>query len=477
MARSVDHGTVAPAHPTDTITLTDDDLTSRLGLPPPELASDWRRIGREQLFRLAIRPNTVRREVDRIEFLDRHTLRRQRSIDLVVVELPTDPLLHRHRVHRKRAAKRVAPALLPLMLFEKQPLTNLDVTLSGRAVAPVLNSEQNGSVSAAMLLVLLDAHMRTRGVMTRSTELQRVMDWVAFVPRCRPHEWDRIERDFRTSHGVDGPGRILLESPLITSWLVSLARSFVLTTFAEAMPNERLVAKVSMDIPYASSLRRTAARNVPSRIEIGDAPLGRSHHVEVVAPPGLQILALTSARTASTTRERASVAPTRAHLLIDMPPSPGDLAPKQTDIVIRVWLDGRSSLPATAISAAATTLLLLLALLIAEFREVRVESEVATAILALVPALLIGIVIRPTAHPLDDESTRPYEVSLVWTMFASILGAAGFVVSQDERILRFLLTMSTGIALAATIRLVILSNDRAWYRLAAKLRSLVNTGP
>lgn len=244
-------------------------------------------------IRLALTyPNWVNRRVERFDFVDARTVRRQMSVDFA---LPHDEELE--------AGQQV---LVPVMMLRRGVLRRLDVTDGDGCSLNVVESEQGREVAIRGLMEFLTPPSPEPG-----TEiLKKALD--ALLRREGEDDGAKAQA-LRLS---DRPIRAALadydavQAATVRALIGELSEGFMLLVSVPYRPHVRMLVKVGYDAKLETSLgqlrrglrerpraerayvffgRVFSAVGLMGRTEyFTDLPvrLGKSHHVEVAPPPG-----------------------------------------------------------------------------------------------------------------------------------------------------------------------------------------------
>lgn len=400
-----------------------------------------------RIAQLALRPQTwIHRHVEQVCYLDRQTTRRWHSIDFTVPAV--DP----------EADEPVTARFVPLARIAKADLIDFDLRDEQGTALPMLTSEQNWAVSAALLRALAELHAPglqdpildgaiTDLVLTRN-------------PAVRERAWARIF-DQRTTLG-----RQLLAPPdpafpnVPSNFAVialELARDFYLYVPCEPdQHGQRRIVKLAYNTretaPRPGSLgERLGWSAIEGSFQVPLAGWANSYHFELLAPGGTEILAGDfAARSHGEERHDGLLGPTsRGHFRL----SQLDRRTGRVDVRLRA-ADGALALGTLLLSAITVAVLFAFKQHLATITNPADLAAVDPVLLAL-PGLFIVYLVRPGEHAILTD----FLAGLRWVALAS--GLSGFAAAVvlclglDPKRLHAWLLALTIVAAAATAVLAV----------------------
>lgn len=369
----------------------------------------------------------MHRIVESVSFVDAATIRRSRSFDLTV---PRD-----------------APALagrtvLPLALLGRRVLSELDVSDDTGRRLPLLTADQNGAVSAALLV----AAARQEGIADPD-----LLSLLRSLPTRQGGDLDlaTAQLGHLGAHG----GLIDLAR--------ALAAAFMVYVHCDAAGGQRTLIKLAYSEPLGAGGTRQWAQRfgwepLELAFEVRAAGEASSYHFEVLAPEGGTIK---EANIAVATPEQAQQAELPANQVAQRDES-GRLAhlhltgvPRSSagKAVARL-VPARTGWIATAVVAAWSTALVLIGALLTRGR-LNNAKESSVTLLLVVNGLVSAIVARPSPHDLTAALNRGPRHLVLALAACTYVAAAGFVLSLTGAALEVTLIGCATVAVASAVAL------------------------
>jgi hypothetical protein len=252
-------------------------------------------------------PNWVNRRVERFEFVDARTVRRQMSVDFVLP--PSDEL------------EPDKPVLVPVMMLRRNVLRRLDVTDGGGRSLNVVESDQGREVAIRGLTAFLTPPAAIEGTEVLADALRVLLD----IKSAKGGDDDGLAKlaqrsDEKIEAALEGSNSV--QAATVKALIGELGEGVMLLVSVPYRPRVPMLVKVGYDAKLETSLLQSA-RGLP-RIERANflitrlfssvglmgrhefftklpVRLGKSHHIEVAPPPG------TYAEEANLVVEEASV--------------------------------------------------------------------------------------------------------------------------------------------------------------------------
>ncbi len=346
----------------------------------------------------------VRRRVETISYVADTTVRRQMSIDFV---LPAPG-----QVNPGNPFADLDPGTLvwvPLWLPRKEPLTHFNVWDEAGRAMPVLNTRENGELSARALTLLAEEGMAGRGSLSTA---QR--DQLHAIATSSAAQGAAIFQD--ALPWLDG---VLPEGSIGRALAIDLAKAFMLFTQLPYEPGRHRVIKWASDKPLEwygdhpenakAGGRLVTTLALRDKVQaFDDIAIGtaESYHVEVVAPEDVVIsdaamVANQWATGIGRVRKMVSVAEQheRAHLNAAIRAARDDTEAARGDRAV-VILTLRPRRTSAFAGLAATSALIFAMLLLVRVRVGHLDATNTTALLLVFPALVAAYLARPGEHVL-----------------------------------------------------------------------------
>ncbi|MGH2808575.1 MAG: hypothetical protein ACRDKT_15020 [Actinomycetota bacterium] len=359
----------------------------------------------------------MHRRVEKVTFVDQHSLKRRVSVDLT---LPGSDVIIIEKL-----------PFVPVAFLDKRVLIDFDARDEAGSSVPVLTKQENSRIAWAALARAAE-HSLPGGLADLDEQtLQDLRMIVGGGPARALQALERIER--RAS--VHGEAAVaLMKSWAFRSLAYDLATRFLLFLAIDDEPGARRVLKFSYVTPLQeptdlrSRLRRVASQFgwIPAEFDVAVPAIGEasSYHCEFAPPAELEVVA--SELMVETVDEiyvnQGDTAGPRAHVYIgqEVPTSEGWLT---------VWLRApRTGLLRAAFVVTGVTLLLIVFFL-DEKRITQIESNQPVAILLTIPALVSSFIVRPGEHGLATTLLTGIRLAVGLSGLSALAGAA-FLVAQ-----------------------------------------------
>jgi hypothetical protein len=377
----------------------------------------------------------VYRKVETVEILEPASLHRRVSVDLRVPrELPSGLL--------------VDPDLLPvtpLGFLGKEVLRRFDLRDDAGSVLPLLTKEQNGPLAHDILIAAAEARL-----LSLDDEIARELELVA---TGRPAEasaviasWRRAARD-ESAARHPAYAQLCADEGFMTV-ASALATEFVLCVDRPAEPGERRVFKFAYESEWGrGKTRRERIANacgwrwMAVDVDAPQAHLARSYHLEVFSGTDVDIGAarlafslippLIVADEAGPEVRHDPQAPPPRQPVIDRPAGTrAHVYCAALDPGVRadatVWLRARmAALPAWAFGIALfLTLLLIGGGIFLDDITAEENSQVAAALILLVPTFVAASLIQPGEHRLVTALLWGVRALLAGTIIATVVAVS-----------------------------------------------------
>lgn len=409
------------------------------------------------LYSLLLTPERwIHRRVESITILDHLSIHRRVSLDLSLSQDDADDL--------ERAG------FTPLTFLRKEVLRNLDLRdREGRPV-PVLNKDATDRATGNALIVLAE---RILGTPLPGGIAHNLL----FVPSAQPDlarrelsYWHRAAAE--ASHPQAAIWGALTSAAAFVSFAESLADNFVLLAACQA-PVDRQLVKLSYEQRFGLGDGPGSLGDLPVglgwklksiSVDVPTVSFSESYHLEVAAPPDLEIDAaqlrferLAESHGAVPENVTDGGRLQRAHLYA------GRVGPA---FRAKAFIYFRRQRDAFLWSAFLTALLVVALLAVGLTRldeligdEHSSQGQTAAALLLITPTLLAAYIARPDEHRLASKILVGVRVLVVGTAFCAIVAvgvlAAGYSYSTSVEIWRADLVLSIFIALALVASLVL----------------------
>jgi hypothetical protein len=397
----------------------------------------------------------IYRRTETVTYADSAVIDRRVTADVLVPQmLPGTPLPDGR-----------TPRMVPIAILEKRPLIGFDLRDETGERLPMVTSEQNAIMAAAVARAWIGAHDQDALRLLADAELDAIVGRDSVTAHTALHGLAT-----RVPGVVDGPWWPLLQI---------LADHFILFVPDEDVPARRLIT-FSYQEHLASTTAATAALTAPLRVGgaktlrvltqwLGWTPTvtivavtaaghSRSHHVEVLAPPALEFSGATLVIEADEQRrEVTAVGSARiAHLHIAAH-TPTD-AYGEAEIGLQ---SPRKGWLTSALVSAAVVFATLLAGRVALERIVTDDGAAANAsLLVAVTGVVAGLLSRPGEHALVSKVLAGRRLVLGLTGLAAFAAAASLTLGLKAEQLVRLWTVCTFTA-GLTVFVLVVSYVRA----------------
>lgn len=363
----------------------------------------------------------VNRRVETIEVVDQQTSRRRVSVDVTV-----------RRGGNLEAAGQQRLRVLPIGLLARQPLHNFDITDEDGRALPILTRDEGERIVVAGLrsyaeeilkeleVELVDPVAEDLDTLATGTEVQALSAYLRMLEASAAEPGDETDQELRAALEQR---KALFDNPAMRRLMRLLTRAFILFVQTDVEVGSRRIYKFTFE--HATNTKERSARRwlmVRLGLRHSHMPLdataaqqARSFHVEVAAPPNLEI-ARARLHAAGCRDEKAGGGLGRVHLNIAQATGPGTV-----DIKFRTQRGGflRAALLTSALACA------LLFLGRTRLDNLATEVEAASTMLLIVPGLLAAYLARPGEHALASALLVGVRAMVLVTGLCSI--GAGLV--------------------------------------------------
>lgn len=388
-----------------------------------------------ELCVLVLRPQEwIHRRVEHVSYLDHNTIRRRITVDFDVPSFTTE----------------TGSLYLPVAQFAKRKLVNFDIKDADGHALTMLTAEQNGRLSAALLLSLMTARANDQVDCLTEDYIPKLV--TAVTDKQKRLAWDRIfQPGTRAGRRLESErGLIALATDLLNNFILYLPASH-----SEA--GTRRLVKLAFDAPRpaidVSGLRaRLGWHDAEDSFHVPLAGYCTSYHFELEAPSEMEITkgAFTGKREGHQISDVVSSPTSRAHFNLSR------LDRRDGLVVIRMRARSRSLVGGAALFATMNVVILIFVLLrLHTFSHDNHADAVVPALIAI-PGILIGYITRPSEHAVVTNFLAALRgvalVSGLTSFAAAFVLFAGF----SEKALR--ITLGGLIATAAASSLALLAS-------------------
>jgi hypothetical protein len=367
----------------------------------------------------------VLRRIEKVEFLDDRSVRRQVTID---VELPLHPPLSGDQY------------FLPLALLTKQPLVGFDIWDESNTSLPILTRWENARIAWSMVVSVAEFGLD-------ATLDEAVVSDIFAIVSAEAWEAERLYNEFIES--ANPLKKTLTRDEDLRSLLLDLASNFVLMVPITFDAGARRIIKFSYVEPIEFERftwrQRLGQEPAPIRFDLPAIDEGASFHFEAEAPEGLDIYEGEIVRLpggSGGTEERLAYNPERAqrmHLY------PRDL-PKNAAAEARIWL-----LPTAAGLIRASLIFCsgVFAMLLVLYFRLPQASARAPSLLLSVPGLIGLFLVRPTENRMATRMLFWFRAAVTFSGFLPFVGSLVLLIDLPECPERRLWGLLTALSLLA----------------------------
>jgi hypothetical protein len=228
----------------------------------------------------------IHRRVETVEVLDHVSARRRVSLDLTVDS--------EHEAFSPPDARLIG--MIPLTLLRKETLRNFDLRDPDGKALPVLTKEENGRYEAASLIFAAEGILGHDLPAEMETSMRRVVVSDLETATAELETWGDLAHRTASSHREDWAA--LLADDSFVDYALALAENFVLMAVCDLPMDQRMLFKLSYEEPFGeedglnplkSLLIRLGWRRKTIMIEAPTVNFSASYHLEIPAPPDLEI--------------------------------------------------------------------------------------------------------------------------------------------------------------------------------------------
>jgi hypothetical protein len=400
-------------------------------------------------------PSWVNRRVEHAELIDdKHVLRR------VSIDYSLDGVF---RVAGIGQADELP--CIPLTLLRKRPLKRFSLRDEAGNPLPLWGREENSTVAADAVVSAAEALLDDQGIALAAE--------VEIVLRATVIAGDAATFQAEAQHTAVGhpataaAWNVLTGNPAFARFVETLRTEFLLLTAMTPHEGTRRIVKFSYEEPLDLdlgmswiNLRKAELGWRPRRIRIHTpaASAGRTFHFEVAAPPDLQIVRATfdfedvggqpgPVPPGLTDGQLFEEDTERVHLYVPT------VDPRlETSVVMQVRAQASELLRGAFLTSLLAALLLFGAgMRLDEFRS---NTDVAAALLVLVPALLAVYIARPGEHALARSMLIGVRALVLVSAGTAILAAYLIAAGFKGDLLLDLWAADTAVALACVLLLL-----------------------
>jgi hypothetical protein len=387
---------------------------------------------------LLLSPQTwIHRRVEQVAYVDATTVRRRVSVDFALPSVVA-------------SCEAASPMYLPIAEFEKRKLTSFDLRDGAGRPLPMLTAEENGHLSAAVLLAR--AHLAAGDLVDPIVEKYIPILVGSGAEDVRSFAWGRIFQDGTTV------GQRLGEESVFVGLAAELSENFVLyLPVASTDDVGRRIIKMAYDSERDPFTMTRAARlgwtPAPDAHLVPLAGYSQSCHVEIAAPPEMEITRGAFFGVAGTPPDGE---PRVSRDLVDTPRERAHFNLGRLDraaggvVVVALRVSNRELIGGTALLAVLNILVLLFVLWRhREFEKAQTADAIVAAIL-VVPGALIGYITRPSQHAIVTTFLTEFRlvaaVSATTPFLAGLVLFAGFSEGHVKTGLLILIAFAAGAA-------------------------------